>query len=714
MGRMRNLMLLGVPLGSGSGAYTAYDLYDTFDTDLAAGEVNGTLATDGVNVRTIVDSDGNKHSITAQKMSLLPLDTFTYGNPRLTYPAVMRALGRSLTFRSTSAVNTNVSCGFFSPVGTAGKAVITKTGDFIAMAYGQGGNTLASRYSNYLHATAYQQTIILRASGFAGIVKYAGVHRLGILSSYDNTASLYPQFGPHPNGSLSLDNVQIPKKLWFPTPLASDSFNRADGAVGNTDGAGHAEAAAEYGSGGSGKAWAANIGTWGIASNKLMPSALDGGKAIATVDVSEGDVYVSAYLTRSAGTIGLVARYVDANNYIYLIHDGTSVIMGKVVGGVDTVLHTTAKTYRAGGEMALWVDGSQYAGMYVSGTPGILNNISTSYPGFWIEDAVLQQSGKVGIITTDTGNSAENFTAWPRHLTDFPFDIKPNAKNADANLHTPTYDGSNTAVHPDVYYNASGWNGYAYWMVMTPYPGSDSAYENPSILVSHDGLDWYLPPGITNPIVAAPADPDGAGPGLAWNADPDIVVAPDDTMWLFYLYQEHYAGEVSQIRITSSTDGITWAAPENLFDASYREILSPTVLYDGSQYVMWYVNGETDAILKRTCATPNGTWSAASAVTGTYPTNRNPWHIDVVRDGTGYKMYCNMRVGTTRYGTELWIARSEDGAAWTWDTAALLTPSETGWDNNRIYRATAQKIGNDWHVWYSALGSTWHIGHIIE
>ena len=64
-------------------------------------------------------------------------------------------------------------------------------------------------------------------------------------------------------------------------------------------------------------------------------------------------------------------------------------------------------------------------------------------------------------------------------------------------LNIPTYDGSGQAVHPDVYYNANGWNGYRYWMAMTPYPNGNAAYENPSIVVSNDNLNWIVPPGLS-------------------------------------------------------------------------------------------------------------------------------------------------------------------------------------------------------------------------
>ena len=76
------------------------------------------------------------------------------------------------------------------------------------------------------------------------------------------------------------------------------------------------------------------------------------------------------------------------------------------------------------------------------------------------------------------------------------------AEAINRKLNIPTYDGSGQGVHPDVYYNANGWNGYRYWMAVTPYPGGNAAYENPSIVVSNDNVNWIVPPGLSNPIVA--------------------------------------------------------------------------------------------------------------------------------------------------------------------------------------------------------------------
>src|SRR5574344_906898 len=68
----------------------------------------------------------------------------------------------------------------------------------------------------------------------------------------------------------------------------------------------------------------------------------------------------------------------------------------------------------------------------------------------------------------------------------------------------PTYDKSNETTHPKVLYFENGFNGYKYWMVSTPYPGNDAYLENPSIVVSNDGVNFIEPPGIKNPVSGYP------------------------------------------------------------------------------------------------------------------------------------------------------------------------------------------------------------------
>ncbi len=77
--------------------------------------------------------------------------------------------------------------------------------------------------------------------------------------------------------------------------------------------------------------------------------------------------------------------------------------------------------------------------------------------------------------------------------------------NAPTFQYTPTYDGSGQVVHPSVIdfwfeFGLPSWGGYRFWMGITPYPDGDNVYENPSLLVSQDGLLWVFPPGIKNPL----------------------------------------------------------------------------------------------------------------------------------------------------------------------------------------------------------------------
>lgn len=59
-------------------------------------------------------------------------------------------------------------------------------------------------------------------------------------------------------------------------------------------------------------------------------------------------------------------------------------------------------------------------------------------------------------------------------------------------------------------------------MAITPYPNGDDAFENPSLLVSQDGLSWDLPCGLRNPLDIKPgtrySDP------AHYNSDPDLIL----------------------------------------------------------------------------------------------------------------------------------------------------------------------------------------------
>lgn len=163
-------------------------------------------------------------------------------------------------------------------------------------------------------------------------------------------------------------------------------------------------------------------------------------------------------------------------------------------------------------------------------------------------------------------------------------------------------------------YDAAGWNGYKYWLAYTPFPGTDSLHENPSLAVSNDFVTWETPPGLTNPVVPTP-------PGGAFNADVHIVLSPDKAT-MYMLYRERWPD--NYLKISSSADGVTWAPFVTLRTGvmNVQDYASPSMFFWGGQWVIVYHNTEpADQPLERmTCAVGGdpmnpADWSAATTVT---------------------------------------------------------------------------------------------------
>ena len=59
-------------------------------------------------------------------------------------------------------------------------------------------------------------------------------------------------------------------------------------------------------------------------------------------------------------------------------------------------------------------------------------------------------------------------------------------------------------THPSIKWFENGWNGYKYWMAVTPYPNGSAFYENPCIIASNDLVSWVEPTPGVNPLDAVP------------------------------------------------------------------------------------------------------------------------------------------------------------------------------------------------------------------
>jgi hypothetical protein len=277
--------------------------------------------------------------------------------------------------------------------------------------------------------------------------------------------------------------------------------------------------------------------------------------------------------------------------------------------------------------------------------------------------------------------------------------------NAPTYQEIPTYDGSGQAMHPDIAYFAGGWHGYKYWMAMTPYTYESAGREDPSIVVSNDGSSWLVPPGLTNPLVPPPA--------CDHNSDPDIVYDPrSDELYLYYteVQRAQYCGTLNEndVRLMKSSDGVHWSSPQTVMSWDLGKsplYVSPAIIYRRGSFEMWMAS-DTDGVVDAT-SQDGVDWSALQPVS----IDGTPWHLNVAYIERK-SQYWMVFVDSPLAGSRLRLAASKDGLTWDVYPAPLLVPG-SGWDDQRIYRATFLYDEGRLRVWYSAANNAgdWHIGY---
>ena len=260
-------------------------------------------------------------------------------------------------------------------------------------------------------------------------------------------------------------------------------------------------------------------------------------------------------------------------------------------------------------------------------------------------------------------------------------------------LDIPTHDGHPSVGHPSVVFVPQGWNGYRYWMAFTPFP--DDEREHPSIVVSQDGIEWWVPDGAVNPVVSAE---EVCRSGYRYNSDPELVLTPDGLMLLYY---RPFSGSGNEaIFCKCSRDGVAWSAARMVLSnraARYPAgLLSPAVEVglDGG-LVMWTVNGLNlgRRVVERRSSPDGLRWSGPERCL--VPRGVDPWHLDVVAAGGRYHMLVSDR-------TRLFYWTSVDGRTWTGSRHKAVARSGTVHDARGHYRSSlvaTQAWPPRWDVW---------------
>lgn len=379
-----------------------YFFRDLFTDSRAAGSVLNQPCVPGPGTITGADTE-NKLAIAGGRLRCAGGKTSpAWSDPgvRLT-PTIERAAGRFMMARmAVDAVTTVCEVGF--DTSSAGEM------DAHAFEITTGGGTVKCRnnaasgpvFATYAAGTSYKFIVALMSTGAAFFMQ-GGAYTYPALIAIrraGTTATLYAGFANF-NAAFNLDEIFCPDVALSLPIIASDGFGSA---FGSTDGLGHADGVAGgKGAGGAGESWNQRLGTWTVTAGTANAATLSGGAAIATLDAGTVDHVAAVKITRTGGESGLILRYIDNDNYIRVIHNGTQVLVIRRIAGSESTAQTTSATYAAGAYLEAYVDGTSFRLFY--------NSLAQGSSALTINDVALQTGTAAGIYTTDAANTFDDF-----------------------------------------------------------------------------------------------------------------------------------------------------------------------------------------------------------------------------------------------------------------------------------------------------------------
>lgn len=275
-------------------------LRDEFSDDRAAGAVNGTLATDGVNTRTVVDTN-SKLSV-GSGVASFSTGGAAIGNPGIWYPPLTRIAGLMMLAKASHTssglvvgFDTNQSGGVYDAIVLSGTSLQVV---FAATTLTVGAISTATNYSCY---------VVQRATGASFFVQ-GGLFTYPTLVwlSATGSANLFPANICLGTTSVGSSDYIRAAGYWLPTPLVSHGF---DSVVSPSDGNGHAETSG-LGSGGSGVVMSGT--TWSVSGGKGINTPATGSELLTNGGM-EGAYSVG--VAPNWTTIGLVTPSETADAY---------------------------------------------------------------------------------------------------------------------------------------------------------------------------------------------------------------------------------------------------------------------------------------------------------------------------------------------------------------------------------------------------------------
>ena len=157
-------------------------------------------------------------------------------------------------------------------------------------------------------------------------------------------------------------------------------------------------------------------------------------------------------------------------------------------------------------------------------------------------------------------------------------------------LELETYDNSGQVNHPAVIFTGRPVAGYSWWQANMPCSHSNRVNEGPSIWCSDDGKSWYVPPGLTNPIIHNNAQEDNISVFLFFDGS---------TFYCFWLIPS-----TGLLVYRTCTDGVSWGPSINL--GTFANCLLGSMIADRGVFRWWMWNSQLNKIVMYTTSYLNG------------------------------------------------------------------------------------------------------------
>lgn len=272
------------------------------------------------------------------------------------------------------------------------------------------------------------------------------------------------------------------------------------------------------------------------------------------------------------------------------------------------------------------------------------------------------------------------------------------------NVLLPTYDKSGQAVHPDIFFDKQI---KKFVITFTPYPFTNDKFENPSIALSDDGINFYEEKKGINPLVPAPQKDHNDAPDISYKNGTYTI-----------LYLETVRPEYQSLIALQSKDRVTWQKTIiqkcNFSKEEKPFMLSPAVAYKDKECFLFYVNRDykNGHKLFYTTGTSIETldFMQAKEIQSSFinelPAKTEPWHVDIIQDNNGgfLMLLCAVQRDSQKGGKYfLYIAKSKDLINWKLCKKPIL---------KNCYRSSGFIKNNNLYIYFSSnyFADAWKIG----